>query len=128
MIIYYTPLEIWCMTDVMIFHFGLFFALLPPSPLPSPPTPPSLNNLKNQNYTCAPKIIITCLVPEICCMRSRWKKWHIEVGGPSKKWVGEGVYWDGGSRCGGMSKFQLVGGDSTPTPPEGKILILGCIK
>ena len=31
MIIYYTVPEIWCMTDVIvIFHFGLFFALLPP--------------------------------------------------------------------------------------------------
>ena len=30
MIICYTVLEIWCVTDVIIFHFGLFFALLPP--------------------------------------------------------------------------------------------------
>ena len=31
MIIYYTVPEIWCMTDVIvIFHFGLFFALLTP--------------------------------------------------------------------------------------------------
>ena len=31
MIIYCTVPEIWCMTDVIvIFHFGLFFALLPP--------------------------------------------------------------------------------------------------
>ena len=29
-IICYTALDIWCMTDVIIFHFGLFFALLPP--------------------------------------------------------------------------------------------------
>ena len=26
----YTVPEIWHMTDVIIFHFGLFFALLPP--------------------------------------------------------------------------------------------------
>ena len=30
MIICYTVPEIWCMTDVIIFHFGPFFALLPP--------------------------------------------------------------------------------------------------
>ena len=31
MIIWYTVPEIWCVTDVIvIFHFGLFFALLPP--------------------------------------------------------------------------------------------------
>ena len=39
MIIWYTVLEIWPMTDVIvIFHFGLFFALLPP------------NSPKNQNF------------------------------------------------------------------------------
>ena len=37
MIICYTVPEIWCVTDVIIVHFGLFFALLPPS------------SLKNQN-------------------------------------------------------------------------------
>ena len=30
MIIWYTVPEIWPVTDVIIFHFGLFFALLPP--------------------------------------------------------------------------------------------------
>ena len=35
----YTVLEIWCVTDVIvIFHFGLLFALLPP------------NSLKNENF------------------------------------------------------------------------------
>ena len=35
----YTVLKIWCVTDVIvIFHFGLLFALLPP------------NNLKNENF------------------------------------------------------------------------------
>ena len=35
MIICYTVPEIWCMTDaIFIFHFGLFFTLLPPPPLP----------------------------------------------------------------------------------------------
>ena len=29
MIICYTVPEIWCVTDIIIFHFGLFFALLP---------------------------------------------------------------------------------------------------
>ena len=30
MIIYYSIPEIWHITDVIIFHFGVFFALLPP--------------------------------------------------------------------------------------------------
>ena len=38
MIICYTAPEIWCMIDlIVLFHFGLFFALLPPPP--APPTP-----------------------------------------------------------------------------------------
>ena len=32
MILCYTVPEIWCVTDAIIFHFGLFFALLPPAP------------------------------------------------------------------------------------------------
>ena len=57
----------WCVTDVIIFHFGPFFSVFPH------------NNLKNQNlkklkkslkissfYTGAPKIMIICYtVPEI---------------------------------------------------------------
>ena len=42
-IICYTAPEIWCVRDVIIFHFGPFFALLPPS-LPPPNSP------KNQNF------------------------------------------------------------------------------
>ena len=39
MIIGYTVPEIWCVMDVIaVFHFGLFFALLPP------------NSPKNQNF------------------------------------------------------------------------------
>ena len=37
MVICYTVPEIWHMMDVIIFYFGLFFAVLPP------------NNPKNQN-------------------------------------------------------------------------------
>ena len=33
MMMCYTVPEIWCMTGVIIFHFGPFFALLPPPPL-----------------------------------------------------------------------------------------------
>ena len=31
MIISYTVPEIWCVMDVIIFNFGLFFTLLPPT-------------------------------------------------------------------------------------------------
>ena len=44
MIISYTVLQIWHMTDVIvIFHFGLFFALLPPY------QPEKLKFQKNEN-------------------------------------------------------------------------------
>ena len=65
MIICSTALELWCMTDVIvIFPFGVFFALL---------TPPC--------HPCAPKIMIRwCAVLEIWCttggqtekVRQRW--------------------------------------------------------
>ena len=46
MIICYTVPEIWCMIDVIvIFHFGLFFALLPP------PNTPKNENLKKMEKT-----------------------------------------------------------------------------
>ena len=38
MIICYTDPEIWCVTEVIVFHFGLFFALFYPT-----------NSPKNQN-------------------------------------------------------------------------------
>ena len=41
-IICYTVPQIWCMADVIIFHFGLFFALLPP------PTSPKIKIKKNE--------------------------------------------------------------------------------
>ena len=80
MIICYTAPEIWCMIDlIVLFHFGLFFALLPPPCCP--PHPP--NSLKNINfktmkkkktleilfYTSVQKImIISYTFPEI---------WHV---------------------------------------------------
>ena len=65
--------EIWCVTNVIfILHFGLFFALLPPTPPTSPPLP-SLTAQKikikkkiekkpleiSSFYICFPKIMIT---------------------------------------------------------------------
>ena len=79
MIICYTVPEIWCETDVIvIFHFGLFFALLPP------------NSPKNQNFEkmkkvpgdiiilqYVPKIMIrSCMVPGILCVTDgRTDRW-----------------------------------------------------
>ena len=90
MIIGYTVPEIWCMTHVtFIFHFGLFFALLPPNS-------PKNENIKKWKkylelssfYMCSPKIMIRwCMVPEIWCetdgWTDEWKKWHREVGAPT---------------------------------------------
>ena len=81
MIICYTVPDVWCMINVIIFHFGPFFVLSqrhPPPPLPPPPT----NSPKNQNfektkksleiasfYTSVSKIMITCYtVPDIWCV------------------------------------------------------------
>ena len=46
MIRWCTVLEIWCMTDVIIFHFGPFFALLPPQ------QPKKSNFWKNEKKSC----------------------------------------------------------------------------
>ena len=92
MIVCYTAPEIWHVTYVIvIFHFGLFFALLtPPAPFPPPP-----NTQKNQNfkklklYTCVPKIMIRwCTVPEIWCAtdgRTDGQKKLLEVCAPPKR-------------------------------------------
>ena len=91
----YTVPEIWCVTDVIvIFHFGLFFALLPTSS-------PKNKNFKKMEKKIPGYFIILHIctniydytVPEIWCatdertdgrMDGR-KKWHIEVGTPPKK-------------------------------------------
>ena len=104
-IIWYIVPEIWCMTDVIvIFHFGIFFALLPRL---EPKKSKLKKNFKkcleiSSFYLCVPKIMIRwCTVPEILCMTDGWtdgrtdgrmdrwmdgrKKWYIEVGAPPKK-------------------------------------------
>ena len=123
MIICYTVPEIWCMTDVIvIFHFGLFFALNPP-PHPHSPPPPYSQKIKisikwekllerSLFYTCVPKIMIRwCTVPEIWCATDGWtdgwKKWHIEVGAPPKK-----SWW--------LKKYTRTLKTSTHTPDKQK--------
>ena len=86
--------EIWCTIDVIVIsHFALFFALYPP-----------LAAVKNQYFekitkapgdiiilhTCTKIMIRWCTVPEIWFATDGrtdgWKKWHVEVGAPPKKW------------------------------------------
>ena len=59
MIICYTVPEIWCVTDVIIFHFGPF----------DPPKNPKNQNLKNEKKKClemssfyisVPKMMMIC--------------------------------------------------------------------
>ena len=80
-IICYTVLEIWRMTDVIfIFHFGLFLAHLTTK---SQKKSKFLKNWKkcleiSSFYTCVPKIMIRwCRCPEIWCTTDgrtdRWK-------------------------------------------------------
>ena len=81
------------------FSFWPFFCPFTPRP-PSPhyrSKELKFNKMKKRLYissfcTCVPKILITCLVPEIWCatdgqsdeQMNRQKKWHIEVGAPPK--------------------------------------------
>ena len=61
MIIGYTVPEIWCLTNVIIFHFGLFFALLPPpthSSLPPPPNSPKKKISKKLKTTPGDVIVL----------------------------------------------------------------------
>ena len=77
MIICYTVPEIWHVTDVIvIFHFGLFFALLPPNS----PKNENFNKMKKMAgsviilHKCIKKIMVTCYtVPEI------WHMTHVIV-------------------------------------------------
>ena len=96
MIICYTVPEIRHVTRVIvIFHFGLFFALLPHYQFEKL----KLKNKRKTNpkilsfHTCVNKIMIKwCTVPEIRWARVRpmkrwmdgWKKWYIEVGASPK--------------------------------------------
>ena len=71
MIRWYTVPEIWCVTDVIIIsHFGLFFALLPPwQPQKSRFSKKWKTNLEiSLFYICVPKVMIRWYtVPEIWC-------------------------------------------------------------
>ena len=67
-------------TDVIIFHFGLFFAILPPK------TAPKINIFKTWKkqleislfYICVSKIMIRWrTVPEIWCVTNRQTDWWI---------------------------------------------------
>ena len=77
MIICYTVSEIWCVTGVIIFHFGLFFAIL------TPLTAWEIKILKKWKkhlqiswfYICVTKIIIKwCTVAKIWRMTDRQTK------------------------------------------------------
>ena len=95
--LYYSIHEIWCMTDVIvIFHFGLFFALPHPNPPPPPPNSPKNQNLKKMKKTLGDIIILQkCTKNYDWIIHGSWnmardrrtdrqKKWHIEVGAPPK--------------------------------------------
>ena len=82
MIICYTIPKIWCMTDAIIFYFGLFFAFLPPNSRKNQ----ILRKLKKKYldassfYTCASKIMIRwCTVSEICYTMDGWTSRGTEV-------------------------------------------------
>ena len=75
-ILCFTFLEIWCVTNVIIFHFGLFFALLP---LQQHKKSKFLKNEKNtwryHHFTHIYQLIRWCMVPKIwCAMNGRTEK------------------------------------------------------
>ena len=76
MIICYTVPWIWCVTDVVIFHFGLFFATPPPLTAQKIKISKKQKNKKHLEIsfcTCVPKTMITCCaVPELWCAMERW--------------------------------------------------------
>ena len=97
MIMCYTVPEIWCMTNaIFIFHFGLFFALLPPK------SPKNQNLKKNwkqieknawryHHFTHAYQKLWSDDVKflkyharQMDGQMDRWKKRHIKVGAPPK--------------------------------------------
>ena len=66
MIICYTVPEIRCVTDVIIYHFGLFFALLPPARKIKIKKIEKKHLEVSSFYTSVPKFTIICYtVPEI---------------------------------------------------------------
>ena len=73
MIICFPAPEIWHMTNVIIFHFGHFFALLhPPPPPPNNPKNENEKKMKKKNLPgdivieqCTKNVIICYTVPEI---------------------------------------------------------------
>ena len=79
MIICHTVPEIWCVTGVIvIFHFGLFFALLHPSS-------PKNKNFKKMKKNPRRFHHFTHVYQHLWLDDDGRKKWHIEVGTPPKK-------------------------------------------
>ena len=99
LIMHYTVSEIWHVTDVsVIFHLGLFFALLP-HPTPHPPEQPKKskfekNDKKTWIYHHFTHVYQKLWLDDVWFLRygvqwtdgqmDRQKKWHIEVGAPPK--------------------------------------------
>ena len=98
MIICYTVPEMWQVTHVIvIFHFILFFALLPSSNSPKNQKSTKMKKTPREIFIlhmCTKIMTRCCTVPEIwCAMDGRTDirrdgrtdgKWHIEVGAPPK--------------------------------------------
>ena len=68
MIICYTAPEIWSVTDIIIFHFGPYFALYPPN------SPKNQNFNKRKNYPGDTIILHKCTKSNEQTMYSSWDK------------------------------------------------------
>ena len=92
MIICYTAPEIWHVTHVIIFHFGLFFSLLAPN---SPKNQSLKKNEKLWRYHHFTHVYHKLWLDDVWFLRygaqqkdgqmDGQKKWHIEVGAPPNK-------------------------------------------
>ena len=103
MIICYTGPEIWCVMHVIIFHFGSFFALLPPPP-------PLPNSLKNQNFTKMKKTPGDIFILHKCSKKNNWRYHHFRYV-YQKLWSDDGRFlrygaWQTDGRTDGKSDIQ----------------------
>ena len=107
----------WDIDVIVIFHFGIFFALQRPKKIKhflkieKKKTPGDMEI--SLFYTCAPKIMIRWyMILEIWCATDGWTdgqidgctKWHIEVSAPPNK-----------SKNKVLTKYRNCNGMATPT-------------
>ena len=80
-IIFYTVPQIWCVTDVIIFHFGPFFYLFTNLIAWKIKVKRKKKNAWRYHHF---RYVCQKVWSDDDGRMDRWKKWHIEVGAPPK--------------------------------------------